>query len=437
MNIESLPTPASPTQKLCIRVFGVGGAGGHAIEHMAQSDLHELSFFALHTNARALAHSSIPEKLLLGSRLMRGLGTGGDPDLGKAAAEEDFARIKTLSEGADLIFLVAGLGGGTATGAAPIVARAAKEAGALVLGLVTLPFDFEGARRQRQAFAGLQELKAAADGVICLPHQKVVKLIDDHTSVLETFKITNELLAQGVRGIWQMLTRHGLIDVDFADLCTVLRGRHAESCFAAAQAQGEGRAREAVEKLLASPLLDGGQTLAEADAVLVSLVGGPDLTMTELNHVMEQINRYTENAELIVGAAVADEFQGRLGLTLVASRRGQKTKGTSAKDGAEHLPAHPEGTEIENQFFGANPAPRPASRFVAPAPELSEEKTRQLFDRQAGSTKRNPKISTLWLQGQLPLEIVSKGRFEKSEPTFHDGEDLDVPTYIRRGIALN
>jgi cell division protein FtsZ len=320
------------------------------------------------------------------------------------------------------------------------LARVAKEAGALVLAIVTLPFEFEGTRRQRQAHAGLQQLKAAADGVICLPHQKVVKLIDENTSLLETFKITNELLTQGVRGIWQMLTRQGLINVDFADLCSVLRGRHAESAFAAAEAQGEGRAREVIEKILASPLLDGG-TLTEADALLVSLVGGPDLTMADVNRVMEQINRQSENAHLIMGAAIAEEFQGRLAVTLVASRRSPPAKESSNPESNDALgdpSAAPTSTrDFDNHFFGAAATQRPASRFVALPPELSAEQAKQLFAKQSGSGTRARRSSSRWRQGQLPLEIVSKGRFEKSEPTIHQGEDLDVPTYIRRGIALN
>lgn len=437
MTTQDETLPAGSGKKLALKVFGVGGAGGNAIEHIAQNEAGEMSFAAIHTNARVLAHSSTAEKMLLGLKLTRGLGTGGDPDLGKAAAEEDAAKLKALCDGADLVFIVAGLGGGTGTGAAPVLARVAKESGALALALVTLPYEFEGVRRQRQAFAGLQQLKAAADGVICLPHQKVVKLIDDNTSLIETFKITHELLAQGIHGIWQMLTRRGLINVDFADLCSVLRGRHAESAFAAAQAQGEGRAREVVEKLLASPLLDGGQVLAEADAVLVSLVGGPDLTMAEVNRVMEQINRHAENAHLIVGAAIAEEFQGRLGVTLVASRRSRQGKAASEKNEVGEMDSGPETIEIENQFFSTVPTPRPVSRFVAPPPDLTPEQTRHLLVQQGRSSRRNGSSPSLWRQTQLPLEIVSKGRFEKSEPTIHEGEDLDVPTYIRRGVPLN
>lgn len=439
---ENAETSAKESNnKLSIKVIGVGAAGTSAVCHMAASDLEELSFLAMHTNARALAHSTLQDKVLFGSEIMRGLGTGGDPDLGKVAAEEEFEKLIELCKGLDLLFIVGGLGGGTMTGAAPVLARAAKETGALVLALVTLPFEFEGSRRQRQAQAGLQTLRSAADAVICLPHQKVVKLIDEKTSLLETFQITNEMLAQGVRGIWQMLTRHGLINVDFSDLCSVLRGRQAESCFATAEASGAGRAREVSEKLLSSPLLDEGRMLAEADAVLVSVIGGPGLTMNDVNRVMEQINRHAEKAEVIMGAAIVPECEGHMGVTLVASRRGK-----SAAESASEVPCVPSNPDelrsssmslIETPLYSSAVQPRPPSRYVPPPPDLTSKRKEELFANQGGARSGRKGSMSRWRQGQLPLEIVSKGRFEKSEPTLHGGEDLDVPTYIRRGVALN
>lgn len=436
---ENAIAPVGSGRKLVIRVIGLGGAGTNAIESMAHGDLNELSYVAVQTNSRNLANCSIGQKFLMGAKRMRGLGTGADPDLGKAAAEEEAQELKALCEGADLIFLVAGLGGGTATGAAPVLARAARETGALVLALVTLPFEFEGARRQRQALAGFQQLKASADGVICLPQQKLDRLIDEKTSLIETFAITNDLLAQSVRGVWQMLTRPGLIPVDFADLANVLRGRHAESYFAFAQAQGEGRTREVIEQLLAHPLLENGQTLADADALLLNLMGGPDLTMTDVNRLMEQINRHAENANLIFGAAIDPELTGRLKVTLITSRTTEEVDGPAEDEPDQNSPGDPLVPDLSTQLMdSASPIHRPPSRFVPPPPSLTPEKARQIWEQQSlSSGRRRRKIPSKWRQGQLPLEIVSKGRFEKSEPTIHQGEDLDVPTYIRRGIALN
>src|SRR5437773_7427868 len=306
-----------------LKVFGVGGAGCNAVEHISQSGLPGVRFAALNTDIQSLVDLSVECVVPLGSLLTRGLGAGGDPEIGRAAAEEETEGLRKLCAGAGVVVIMTGLGGGTGTGASPVLARVAKEAGALVLAMATLPFECEGARRQRQAQAGLEQLKEAADAVLCLPNQRVLKLIDENTSLIETFKITNDLLAQGLRGIWRLLSRAGIINVDFADLCAVVRGQHAESSFACAEAGGEHRAREVVENLLASPLLEGGAVLNEAESVLVSIVAGSDLTMAEVNRLMSQINRASENAQIIMGAAVEKELGDRLSVTLVATRRNQ------------------------------------------------------------------------------------------------------------------
>jgi cell division protein FtsZ len=424
---QPLPENGTVAKKFQVKVIGVGGAGGNAVEYMARQDFAGVGFTAVNTDAQALAQLNVPDQMTLGAKLTRGLGTGGDPEMGRAAAEEDVERLRVLCAGADIVCVVAGLGGGTGTGAGPVVARLARESGALVLGIVTMPFEFEGSRRQRQAQLGLRELKAAADGVICLPNQKVLKLIDENTSVNEALKITNELLAQGVRGIWRLVTHTGLINVDFNDLCAVLRGRHEESSLATVEASGENRSHEVVEKIIAHPFLDNGQVLAEADAVLVSLAGGPDMTMAEVNRVMEQINRQCENAHIIMGAGIYEAFAGKLSVTIVASRENAQDERarSNAKDGL--------AGEREQEMANPPGARRPGSRHLPPAPELTAQQAEQIFTTQSrarrkpGSTRQMP----------LPLEIISKGRFEKSEPTIMGGEDLDVPTYIRRGVALN
>ena len=311
----------TPRKNLSVKVFGVGGAGINVMELMLKDGLPGVGFVAVNTDAQSLAASSASEKVHLETQLLRGLGTGGDPDRGRALAEEQLPKLKSLCEGADVVFILAGLGGGAGTGISPVLARAAKEAGALVLGFVTTPFECEGGRRQRLAQHGLAELKSAADGVICLPNQKVFKMIDENTSVLETFKITNDFLAAGVRGVWRLLMHKGLIEIHFADLAALMRDRHAESAFAVAEAMGPTRSREVMDKLLAHPMLDGGQMLGESEAVLVSLMGGPDLTMAEVNRVMEQVNRQCEHAQVIMGAAIDEAFNERLAVTLIAARK--------------------------------------------------------------------------------------------------------------------
>ena len=427
-------------KQITIKVIGVGGGGCNAVAHMVRERMSGVSFVVANTDAQALAESPAEEAIILGTKLTRGLGTGGDPELGKAAAESDRERLKELCAGVDIVFVVAGLGGGTGTGGAPVVAQVAKEAGALVLGIVTLPFDFEGNRRQRQGQCGLQELKAQADAVICLPNQKIHRLIDENTSFVDTFKISNDLVAQGVRGIWRLLTQTGMINVDFNDLCSVTRDRHAESAFAHVEVAGENRAAQAVEQMLAHPLLDSGQVLSEADTVLVSIVGGREMAMGEVNRLMEHLNRQCENAHLIMGAAIDETFSNRLAVTLIASRRAaeirdprERRRGSLDRSAEERMPSDRSlsAADFDSELIQKNAPARPASRFVAPAPELTEQRAEHMLGRQ-GRRKKTP-----MRQAQLPLEIISKGRFEKSEPTIHQGEDLDVPTYIRRGVAMN
>jgi len=450
---EAMPNPIEPTANvgpdveaanasLCLKVIGVGGAGINAVEQMRPA-FPEVAFLVAHTEERRLAQAATPDKLLLGAKATRGLGAAGDPECGREAAEQEVEQLRAFCRGAQIVFVVAGMGRGTGAGASPVIARVAKETGALVLGIVTLPFEWEGPRRLRQGQLGLRALQAEADAVICLPNQKVFKLVDQHTSVSESFRIINDLLAEGVRGIWRLLTRPGLLSVSFSDLGSVVRGRHSESSFATVEAAGETRAREIVERLLAHPLLDGGQALSEATALLVSVAGGPDLTMAEVNRVMDEINRQCGNAHLVLGVAIDESLKDKLAVTIVASRRGQpdETKvqggddpgesGEPAKAATDAVP------EFDTEFFRAAPAPRPAPRFVPPAPDLPPEKKEELLTQQQGRGKKSRKGSSRLKQTLLPLEIIHKGRFAKSEPTVHDGEDLDVPTYIRRGVPLN
>src|ERR1039457_7102100 len=303
-----------------IKIIGVGGAGVSLLDTLDSEEFMGASFVAINTDAPSLAASAATVKIHLETKLLRGLGTGGDPERGRAIAEEQFSTLKTACDGADVVLIVAGLGGGAGSGISPVLARAAKETGALVLAFVTLPFVCEGNRRQQQAQQALEQLKSVADGVICLPNQKTFKLIDDNTSVLDTFRITGGLLIEGVRGVWRLLTRPGLIQIHFDDLCALVRDRHSESAFAFVEASGPARSREAIEKLLAHPLLDEGRALADADAVLVSLMGGKDLTMSDVNRVMEQIGRYCERAQIIMGAAVDAEMKNKLSVTLMAAR---------------------------------------------------------------------------------------------------------------------
>jgi len=424
--IENTDEPALK-KNISIKVWGVGGAGCNAVSALDPAVLQGVHVLAVNTDSQALEAAAAADKLVLGAKRTRGMGAGGDPDLGRAAAEDDLEKMSGFCAGADIVFILAGLGGGTGTGAAPVLARMARESGALVLAIVTLPFEFEGKRRLQQAQAGLHQLQSAADAVICLPNQKLFKLLDEKTSVVDAFKISNSLLAEGLHGIWRLLTRTGLINVDFADLCSVTRGRHAASSFATAEASGERRAEQIMEKLMAHPLLEGGKVLADSDAVLISLVSGPDLTLVEIDKLMEPLKRQCENAHIIFGTAIDEQFANRLSVTLIASCRPPADFPQARNaSGAEAPPLHFLSKELGTDS-------RPAARMTPPPPELTPELREQLIKTHGGRNRK----TLAGLQKELPLEIVFKGRFDKSEPTVRHGEDLDLPTYIRRGVPLN
>lgn len=415
---DSTAAPEIPPRRK-IKIIGIGGAGVILADAMNSGEFAGADFAVIDTDGQSLAASTATVKIHLETRMLRGLGTGGDPDRGRALAEEQFPVLKSACEGADVVFIVAGLGGGAGSGVSPVLARAARETGAIVFAFVTLPFAAEFGRREQQARQGLEQLKSASDGVICLPNQKTFKLIDENTPILETFRITGGLLIEGVRGVWQLLMRPGLIQIHFEDLCALVRDRHSESAFAFVEASGPARSREAVEKLLAHPLLDDGRALAEADAVLVSVTGGKDLTMAEVGRVTEQIGRHCDRAQIIMGAAIDAEMKNSLSVTLIAAKNSvPKIEKPVAPDG-------PAGVDLG--FSRRRSADAPA------APPLTLEQREHLTARHTRARRDKSKM----LQTQLPLAIVSKGRFDKSEPTIHKGEDLDIPTYIRKGVPLN
>jgi cell division protein FtsZ len=424
---EASPASLESPRTRTIKIFGVGGAGvvlGDALNH---GEFSGAGFAALDTDAQSLAASAASVKIHLETKLLRGLGTGGDPERGRALAEEQFSMLKAACEGAEVVFIVAGLGGGAGSGVSPVLARAAKESGALVLAFVTLPFMCEGNRRQLQASQGLEQLRPVADGVICLPNQKTFKLIDENTSVLETFRITGSLLVEGIRGIWQLLTRPGLIQIHFDDLCGLIRDRHSESTFAFVESSGPARSREVVEKLLAHPLLDEGRSLAGANAVLVSLTGGKDLTMAEVNRVMEKIGRHCEQAQVVMGAAIDAAMANKLSIALVAAKNSvEKIEAPAANLSEQNSPTDP--ADGPGGDLAVNPR---FDRRILSSPPLHQREP--AVSRNGRARRDKDKM----FQTQLPLAIVSKGRFDKSEPTIHKGEDLDIPTYLRRGVPLN
>lgn len=423
-------------QAVRLTLFGVGSAGVNMLEQVANTGLAGAKLVAVNADTRSLLASSVAEKICLESKPMRGLGTGGDPERGRTAADQCLPLLKDACAGAHAVFVLAGLGGGTGTGVSPVLAQCAREAGALVVAFVTTPFECEGNRRQQQAALGLDELKSMADAVICLPNQKLFRLIDENSTVLDTFRLSDQMVAEGVGAIARLISGRGLIQLHFQDLCSTLRDRHSECHFAAVEAAGAARSREATEKLLSHPMLDGGAILNDADAVLVSITGGTDLTMADVKRVMDEIGAKCPRAQVTMGTIVDAQFQERMAVTLVATRRTEPVPRSAGPGDSLRAPLPGTGPELNTQMHQTDTG-RPQSRFIPPPPEMSPEKRAALLSTRGGRAARSGKAAARLRQGQLPLDIVSKGRFDQSEPTIHKGEDLDVPTYIRRGVALN
>ena len=432
--------PAADGKQLRVKIFGVGTAGIAIAEQMATGGFATARFAAV--NADASGVTTIAEQIHLETKVLRGLGTGGDPERGNKLAEDHFETLTKSCADADVVFIVAGLGGGAGSGVSPVLARAARESGALVLAFVTLPFDCEGNRRQQQAQHALDHLKLACDGVICLPNQKAFRLLDENASFADSFRASVKLLIEGALGVWRLMKHRGIVEIHFGELSAVLRERHGESCFATVESSGENRVDALLEKLSAHPLLEGTKALEEAATVLVSILGGTDLSMKDVNRVMQQVTFHATTARVIMGAAVDESFAGRLAVTIIATspRKQEVAKPSAAPVKLVEI----EAPEVAAEFC-AELLPteiKTAERMVTPAvpaaPALNLEQREEIISKHTGKPVRTRKIGEPRMrQITLPLDIVNKGRFDKSEPTIHKGEDLDLPTYIRRGVALN
>lgn len=308
------------TQDAVIKVIGVGGCGGNAVDHMISSGLTGVEFIAINTDAQALKRNQAKLQLQLGNGVTKGLGAGANPDIGREAALEDRERIAELIDGADMLFITAGMGGGTGTGAAPVVAEVAKELGILTVAVVTKPFMFEG-KRVRAANAGIEQLARHVDSLIIIPNEKLMQVLGDDISMLDAFKAANEVLHGAVGGIAEVINCPGLVNVDFADVRTVM-SEMGMAMMGSAQASGENRARIAAEQAVASPLLED-VNLAGARGVLVNITASSTVKMREIHEVMNTIKAFTaEEATVIVGQVLDDSMEDALRVTMVATGLG-------------------------------------------------------------------------------------------------------------------
>ena len=309
------------TQNAVIKVIGVGGGGGNALEHMVSNQIEGVDFICANTDAQALRKSSATTQLQLGTDITKGLGAGANPDIGRQAALEDRERITEVISGADMIFITAGMGGGTGTGAAPIVAQVAKEMGILTVAVVTKPFPFEGGKRLNVANAGLDELSQHVDSLITIPNEKLLAVLGKDMSLLNAFKAANDVLLGAVQGIAELITREGMINVDFADVRTVM-SEMGMAMMGTGQASGPNRAIEAAQHAVSSPLLED-VDLAGARGVLVNITAGLDMTIGEFEDVGNTVKDFaSDNATVVVGTVIDPDMTDELRVTVVATGLG-------------------------------------------------------------------------------------------------------------------
>jgi cell division protein FtsZ len=328
-----------------IKVVGVGGAGINAVNRMIDAGITQVEFIAVNTDMQALHMSDAPVKIHIGQDLTQGLGSGSDPDVGRRAAEEDYDELRQELRGADMVFVAAGEGGGTGSGAAPVIAKVARDLGALTVGIVTTPFKFEGTRRRTQAERGTAELRAACDTTIVIPNDRLLEVLERSTSMLDAFKVADDVLRQGVQGITDLITMPGLINLDFADVRTIMANSESALMGIGFSSAGvEIRAREAAERALRSPLIDA--EITGATGILLSIAGGEDLSLLEVNEAAEAIRAAAmDDTNIIFGATVDDRLTGQVWVTVVATGFGGRGRRATRSEGSTWSPLGSSGRE--------------------------------------------------------------------------------------------
>ncbi|MEI4978113.1 cell division protein FtsZ [Aeromonas caviae] len=374
----------SHTDEAVIKVIGVGGGGGNAVEHMVRQNIEGVEFITVNTDAQALRNSSANTTLQIGGGITKGLGAGANPEVGRDAAMEDREALRELLSGSDMVFIAAGMGGGTGTGAAPIVAEVAREMGILTVAVVTKPFSFEGKKRMGFAAHGIEELSKNVDSLITIPNDKLLKVLGRGISLLDAFKAANDVLLGAVQGIAELITRPGLINVDFADVRTVMR-EMGTAMMGTGSASGDDRAEEAAEKAISSPLLED-VDLAGARGILVNITAGMDMTIEEFETVGNAVKAFaSENATVVVGTVIDPEMHDELRVTVVATGIGAERK--------------PDITLVKNNMVQERPARQPL---------ISEALQSRVME-------------------EAPAKVVNAEPQARREPDY-----LDIPAFLRK-----
>ncbi len=460
----SLPERAA--EFIPIKIISVGGAGLNALDRIVLDGLERAEVVAINTDVQSLASSVAAHKVQLGRSVTRGLGAGGDPELGYQAAVESADEIREALADARMIFICAGLGGGTGSGAAPYVAQLAHEAGALVVAFATLPFSFEGKRRNAQAREALTRLNEVANGVICFENDQMGDIVAPQAGIHQAFATADITISQSVRSIVNLIQRPGLIRIGFDDLLAALRSPNGRCLFGFGESDSDNRAHEALTQALKNPLMDRGRMMADAARVLVHVAGGPGMTLSEVEILMQELGRHiSEQTQILFGAAVDGRLGDRLSVTIISSLTADEDfipqQSQPAQSSAPAMPPVWEQPHEISPEIDIEPEPMPMEVFqpaeMTPFKESAPSETASPPPVEPISVlnKPEPIVSTPHKkpapikeekpsaeksaqakQEVLQFEPVTRGRFEKSEPTIVEGEDLDIPTYLRKNIKV-
>lgn len=431
MNLNELPLDHGllTDRNIAIKLVGVGGAGSNAVDRLKMENLERLQLAVINTDYQALSSSPVQDKVLIGMGVTRGLGAGGDPDLGREAAEADREKIAGVVKDCDLVFLVTGMGGGTGSGASPVVAEIAAETGALVIAFVTMPFSFEGGRRLKQAEEGLRALRQACDAVIPLPNDVLLQAGAENESVLDSFSRADEWIGRGVKSIWSMLFKTGLINLDFATLRQAFHQRGGKTLFGLGAGEGENAVGDAVASLKLCPLLHTPEFARRADRLLVNIIGGADLTLPKVNELMTAITeQFGRDSHIIMGAVIDEDLAGKVEVCVIGTSdiggRGVPARRPAASPARGRAPV----------AGGVLPEPPAASAPVETAG------VRKNADAPAGASRpgaEGKSSAAPSAQEEFGFgEVETRGHFEKTDRNLFDGQDLDVPTYLRKGIRI-
>jgi cell division protein FtsZ len=404
-----------------IRVIGVGGGGSNAVNRMIRAEMMGVEFIACNTDAQALLQADAPHKIRIGDKITRGLGAGGDASIGQRSAEEDAEKIGQALVDSDMVFITAGLGGGTGSGAAPVVAQLAKESGALTIGVVTKPFSFEGAKRKLVAEKAAEELKAQVDTLITIPNDRLKDVVQKNTSILDAFRVVDDVLRQGVQGISDIITMPGLINLDFADVRAIMKDA-GSALMGIGRASGENRAVEAARQAIASPLLE--VDIAGAQGILFNITGSSTLSLYEVTEAAEEIRQAADpEANIIFGTSFNDRLGDEVMITVIATGfdGGKKRQTARADASAGVMDAGATGRPSrERDFLDELERQRQEASDGGTYPGSLPSSTP--FDDEAAAVATVPRVD----------RSTSESSAAKRQPTTYDADDLEIPSFLRR-----